>query len=83
MPDLPPEIHQDMGRHAEAIENLKHEMRCVRETVNRIDRTVTQALSEAKGGWRVLIALGLLAATVGGVIGALVMKIVGHLKGLQ
>ena len=44
MPDLPPEIHQDMGRHAEAIENLKHEMRCVRETVNRIDRTVTQAL---------------------------------------
>ena len=58
-------------------------MRCVRETVNGIDRTVTQALSEAKGRWRALIALGSLAATVGGVIGALVMKIVGHLKGLQ
>jgi hypothetical protein len=64
---------RDIGRHEEAIDNLKTEVQALRSDIAEI-KTI---LATAKGGWRTLMAIGSLA----GVIGAGIMKIFGIAKG--
>lgn len=67
------ELHRDVGRHDEAIETLKSEMAAVRAQLNRIEGL----MSQAKGGVRMLIAVG----SVAGAAGAAFMKALMMLKG--
>lgn len=67
------ELQHSVGRHDEAIENLKGEVREMRAALARIEAT----LNETKGGVRVLLAVG----ATGGAIGAAVMKALAYVKG--
>lgn len=69
------ELRYDVGRHDEAIDNLKAEVAAMRKDVTEI-KTI---LAEARGGWKTLVAVGSLssALTVG------FMKAVAFIKGGQ
>ena len=67
------EYLRDIGAHDEAIETLKREVSAMRRDLNDIK----VLLSETKGGLRVLLAVG----SVGGAIGAGIMKFFGMVKG--
>lgn len=67
------ELLRDIGAHDEAIETLKSEVRAMRRDLNDIK----VLMSETKGGLRVLLAVG----SVGGAIGAGIMKFFGMVKG--
>jgi hypothetical protein len=73
-PDI--EVHRDLGRHDAEIGNLKKEVHAMREDLSEIK----QMLSEAKGGWRVLMAVSGLAATVASGFTWFVFKVLGLLK---
>ena len=66
------ELHRDLGRHDAQIENLEHDMRDIKKCVHDIKNI----LSEAKGGWKVLMLIGGLA---GGTFGAAVVYILSAL----
>lgn len=55
------DLQRDIGRHDEAIDNLKTEVHAIREDLAEIK----QILSGVRGGWRTLLAVGSLAATIG------------------
>lgn len=74
MPDS--EIHRDLGKHGAEIENLKAEVHAMRVDLSEIK----QILSEAKGGWRVMMAVSGMAATVASGITWLALKLMGLLK---
>lgn len=61
-----------LGSHEEAIDSLQIEMAAVRASLARIEA----ALSEAKGGVRMLMTVG----AVGGAVGAGLVKLVASLK---
>lgn len=67
------EYLRDIGAHDEAIETLKREVSAMRRDLNDIK----VLMSETKGGLRVLLAVG----SVGGAIGAGIMKFFGMVKG--
>jgi len=54
-------LHRDIGRHDAQIDNLQRQMEQVLEELHQIKET----LSEAKGGWRMLMLVGGASATMG------------------
>lgn len=74
MPDI--EVHRDLGRHDAEIDHLKAEVHAMRMDLSEIK----SMLSEAKGGWRVLMAVSGFAATVASAVTWLVFKILGVLR---
>lgn len=68
------DLQRYVGRHDEAIETLKDDVRAIRKDLDEIKLL----LSETKGSVRVLIAVG----SIGGAVGAAVMKFISLLKGL-
>lgn len=64
---------RDIGAHDEAIETLKDEVRAMRKELSEIKLI----LSETKGGLRMLVTVG----SIGGAVGAAVVKFIGALKG--
>lgn len=64
---------RDLGRHEEAIDNLKTEVHALRTDIAEI-KTI---LATAKGGWKVMLAVGGAA----GAVGAGVMKAISLMKG--
>lgn len=67
------ELLRDIGAHDEAIETLKSEVCAMRRDLNDIK----VILSETKGGLRMLVTVG----SIGGAVGAAVVKFIGALKG--
>lgn len=63
-------VQRDIGRMEAQIANLCNEVHGLRTEVANIKTT----LDEAKGGWRTLMWLSGISATVGGGIVALVVK---------
>jgi hypothetical protein len=59
-----PSIHHDLGRHDAQIEQLKEDMQAVKADVHDIKLM----LSEARGGWKTLMLVGGIAASVGAVV---------------
>ena len=55
------ELQREVGRHDAQIENLQMDMKQVMGDVHEIKLT----LAEAKGSWRMLMAVGGIAAFVG------------------
>ena len=64
---------RDLGRHEEAIETLKDEVAALRDDIAEIKNI----LASAKGSWKMLLAVGGIAGTVG----AAIFKAVSILKG--
>lgn len=58
------QVHQQVGKHDEAIETLKDEMKLVREELTAI----RLLLAQQRGGWKVLVGLLTVSSTVGGAL---------------
>lgn len=71
------EMHRDLGRHDAEIEYLKREVHGMREDLSEIKAI----LSEAKGGWKTLMAVSGFAAAISSTVTWLVFKILGLLRG--
>ncbi len=70
-----PSIHHDLGRHDAQIEALQEQVKQLHADMQRMNDTLTQisaTLSEAKGGWKTLMLVGGIAATVGALFSKLV-----------
>lgn len=65
----------EMGRHDADIQSLKEDVRLIKGSLVDIQAT----LHETKGGVRMLLTVG----SVGGAVGAGVMKMLAYLKGGQ
>lgn len=65
-----PEIYRDLGVHDAEITNLKEQVTAMRQDVTEIK----EMLSAAKGGWRVLMAVGGIAATLSSAITTVILK---------
>jgi hypothetical protein len=74
MPDL--DVYRDLGAHDAEIENLKREVHAMRGDLSEIKAM----LSEAKGGWRMLMAVSGLAATVSSGATWFVFKVMGMIR---
>lgn len=63
-----PSIHHDLGRHDAQIESLQEQVKQLHRDMQAMNETLTEinkTLSEARGGWRTLMLVGGIAATVG------------------
>jgi hypothetical protein len=58
------EVQRDLGRMEAQISNLCSE---VKELTEKVD-TISTTLSEAKGGWKFLLAVGGMAGAIGSAI---------------
>ena len=56
-----PAIQRDIGRHDAQIETLQEDMRSLKNDVHEIKLI----LSEARGGWKTLMMVGGISATIG------------------
>jgi prefoldin subunit 5 len=64
-------IHRDLGKHDAQIEALKEQVNHLHEDMKQVMEQLSgiqQTLSEAKGGWRTLLWISGLSATIGGVV---------------
>lgn len=68
------ELHHQLGRHEAEIDVLKADMAEVKADVKKI----LAFMNQAQGSWKTLVAIGGLAAAVGGVVGWLVHFFVGR-----
>ncbi len=59
------DVQRDLGRMEAQIETLVAQVTQLNAKVDAIDKT----LSEAKGGWRMLLLVGGAAGAIGGLIG--------------
>jgi len=59
-----PAIQRDIGRHDAQIETLQEDMRSLKNDVHEIKLI----LSEARGGWKTLMMVGGISATIGALI---------------
>ena len=62
-------VSREVGKHDAQIESLQADMKSVKDDIGEIKRI----LSEAKGGWKAIVMIGGISAT----IGAAVAKLVG------
>lgn len=74
-----PAIQRDIGRHDAQIEALERDVKRMREEMHemRIEfaselRKINETLSEARGGWRTLMLVGGVSATVGAAVAKVV-----------
>lgn len=80
-----PEFHRDIGRHDAQIEALERDVKRMREEMHEMRteftaelRAINATLSEARGGWKIMMMVGGASAT----IGALSYKIVSAFQWL-
>ncbi len=73
-PDI--EVHRDLGRHDAEIGNIKEDLATVKTDVSEIKRM----LAEARGGWKMLMAVGGLAAAISSFVTGVIIKMVGWTK---
>lgn len=76
MPPPDVEVHRDLGRHDAEIANIKDDLQTVKTDVSEIK----QMLAEAKGGWRMLMAVGGLAAAISSALTGLLIKLFGWVR---
>lgn len=65
MPDV--EIHRDIGRHDAQIESLQDQVERLHTDLSTVLtelRSINRTLSEARGGWRMLLAVGGLSSVL-------------------
>lgn len=65
------EVHRTIGQHDAQIEGLQKQVATLHADMARVLQqlqSISATLSEAKGGWRMLLAVGGLAATVGAMV---------------
>jgi len=65
------EIHRDLGRHEAEIESLQRELTAVHTELREVKEclhSIRETLSEARGGWKTLMWLSCVSATVGALI---------------
>jgi hypothetical protein len=65
---LPPEAVRELATHAAEIKHLQSDMDKLVDDVEEIKKTlvaIQETLSEAKGGWRMLLLIGGAAGTLG------------------
>lgn len=62
------DLHQQIGRHDAQIESLQTDMSEVKADV----KTILKFMNQAQGSWKTLVAIGGLAAAVGGAVGWIV-----------
>lgn len=55
------DIDREIGRHDADIDNLKTNVQAIRKDLDEIK----ELLAQTRGGWRVLLAVGMSAGTVG------------------
>lgn len=55
------DIARDIGRHDADIENLKSNVQAIRADLDEIK----ELLAQTRGGWRVLLAVGITASSMG------------------
>lgn len=73
------ELHTQLGRHDAQIEALERDIKNMRADIKEMSVTlheINRTLSEARGGWKTLMLVGGVAAT----IGAGAAKIVGWIQ---
>jgi len=74
------EVHRDIGRHDAQIDQLQRQVETLhadmRNVLGQLQK-ISSTLAEARGGWRVLLAVGGLAS----VLGAGLVKVVSFLVG--
>ena len=68
------DVDREIGRHDADIENLKTEMKAVREDLDDIKKI----LEQTRGGWKVLLAV----AATAGTVGAALSKLIGFKVGV-
>jgi prefoldin subunit 5 len=62
------ELHTQIGRHDAQIEALERDIKDLRDDIKMMTQTlheVNKTLSEAKGGWKMLMLVGGVAAAIG------------------
>lgn len=63
-----PSIHHDLGRHDAQIEGLQEQVKQLHRDMQSMNETlveINRTLSEARGGWKTLMLVGGVAATIG------------------
>lgn len=73
------DLHRDIGA-LEARANAQEER--LKRIEEKVD-VLVEAFAQSKGGLRMLIAVGSVAATIAGLLGAWIAKVVGWLHGGQ
>lgn len=63
-----------LGRHAEAIDNLKSEVGLLRADVGEIK----ELLAAGKGGWKSIVWVGTIATTLGGFAAGMMQWLTSH-----
>lgn len=74
------EVQRDLGRHDAEISGLQRDIAEIKDGQNQMrlsQARIEKALAEARGGARMLIAVG----TVGGAVGAAIVKAIAFVKG--
>lgn len=69
------ELHTQIGRHDAQIEALERDIKHLREDVKEMSATLHEihsTLSEARGGWKTLMLVGGVAATIGAAVAKVV-----------
>jgi hypothetical protein len=70
------EIYRDLGAHDVDIQNLKTQV----SSISRDVAEIKDMLNQARGGWKVMMAIGGLAAALSSAVTGLVFKLLGMLK---
>jgi hypothetical protein len=63
-----PDVNRDLGRHDAEIGQLKDDMRSMKEDVHEIK----MMMSEARGGWKVILLISGMSATIGALLSKLI-----------
>jgi prefoldin subunit 5 len=69
------ELHSQLGRHDAQIEALERDIKHLRDDVKQMNATLHEihmTLSQAKGGWKVLMMVGGAAAAISAVVTKLI-----------
>lgn len=75
---MEPSIHHDLGRHDAQIEALQEQVRQLHrdmQTMNATLSSISKTLSEARGGWKAMMLVGGIAATVGAIVAKVVTSV--------
>ncbi len=63
-----PDVNRDIGRHDAEIGQLKDDMRTMKDDVHEIK----MMMSEAKGGWKVILLISGISATLGAMLSKMI-----------
>jgi prefoldin subunit 5 len=69
------ELHTQLGRHDAQIEALERDIKNLRIDIKEMNATLHEihtTLSQARGGWKVMMAVGGASATIGALVAKLI-----------